>query len=98
VNSPGFIAPITAKGGHNITSFPTAFDPEMFDPWASGEAFREQLLARKIYSALAGAHGVSNDLEVIIQAANLTRSQPEISFVFVGDGKENLNSNKLPGI
>jgi glycosyltransferase involved in cell wall biosynthesis len=89
VNSPGFIAPITAKGGHNITLIPNGVDPEMFDPWASGEAFREQFgLQGKFIVLYAGAHGVSNDLEVILQAANLTRSQPEISFVFVGDGKE----------
>ena len=36
----------------------------------------------------AGAHGMSNDLGVLLEAARLLQDQPEIAVVFVGDGKE----------
>jgi glycosyltransferase involved in cell wall biosynthesis len=36
----------------------------------------------------AGAHGISNDLGVMLDAANILRDEPGICFVLVGDGKE----------
>jgi len=96
VNSPGFIEPITAKGGRNISLIPNGVDPDMFDPLAKGEAFRKQLgLQEKFVVLYAGAHGVSNDLEVVLQAASLIKNQPDISFVLVGDGKEKTKLQQL---
>ncbi|MBI9047213.1 MAG: glycosyltransferase family 4 protein, partial [Anaerolineaceae bacterium] len=39
----------------------------------------------------AGAHGISNDLTILLQAANLLKNNPQIKFVFVGSGKEKKN-------
>ena len=38
----------------------------------------------------AGAHGEANDLGVALEAASHLRDNSEISFVFLGDGKEKL--------
>jgi glycosyltransferase involved in cell wall biosynthesis len=35
-----------------------------------------------------GAHGMSNDLDVVLQAAKDLESYPDIEFVLLGDGKE----------
>jgi glycosyltransferase involved in cell wall biosynthesis len=39
----------------------------------------------------AGAHGMSNDLGTLLQAAGQLRDREEIQFVLVGDGKEKNN-------
>ncbi|MCJ7722813.1 MAG: glycosyltransferase family 4 protein, partial [Anaerolineales bacterium] len=36
----------------------------------------------------AGAHGMSNDLGVVLEAASLLKDQPAIQVVLLGDGKE----------
>jgi glycosyltransferase involved in cell wall biosynthesis len=45
-------------------------------------------LEGKFIALYAGAHGMSNDLDVILQSADLLRSCPEITFLLIGDGKE----------
>lgn len=89
VNSPGFIKHVTARGARQVTLVPNGADPEMFDPALDGAAFRvAHGLEGKFVVLYAGAHGVSNDLEVVVDAANLLRSEPAVQFVFIGDGKE----------
>ena len=89
VNSPGFVPYVTRQGGKNITLVPNGVDPAMFDPTADGKSFRkEHQLGSAFIVLYAGAHGISNDLEVILRAAQLTLSHPDIQYVFVGDGKE----------
>jgi glycosyltransferase involved in cell wall biosynthesis len=36
----------------------------------------------------AGAHGLSNDLGVLLAAAEILRAKPEVKIIFLGDGKE----------
>ncbi len=36
----------------------------------------------------AGAHGLSNDLGVLLEAAEILKSEKKIRFVLIGDGKE----------
>ncbi len=92
VNSPGFIPHITSRGGCNVLLVPNGVDPDMFDPENDGTGFREDHdLIGKFVVLYAGAHGVSNDLEIVLSAARLTRSEPEIVYVLVGDGKEKHN-------
>jgi glycosyltransferase involved in cell wall biosynthesis len=92
VNSPGFFEHITAKGGTAPSLVANGVDPEMFDPADTGSAFRQQHgLEDKFVILYAGAHGISNDLEVMLNAARLTAAQPEIVYVLVGDGKEKSN-------
>src|SRR5690606_36203523 len=61
----------------------------MFNPQADGKAFRNRHnLNGRFVVLYAGAHGMSNDLQVLLQAAGLLRENPLIQFVLIGDGKE----------
>ncbi len=96
VNSPGFIPHVTARGAKDVLLVPNGVDPEMFNSGDDGSAFRNKHALTGRYVVLyAGAHGVSNDLEVVLSAAKLTAFQPEIVYVFVGDGKEKQNLMQL---
>ena len=89
VNSPGFISLVRSKGARQVELVPNGADPRMFDPQASGSMFRQANdLTDKFIALYAGAHGLSNDLEVVLEAANLLHGQPEIAVVLLGDGKE----------
>lgn len=92
VNSPGFIQHIESKGGENLILVPNGADTTMFDPAADGAVFRAQHgLENKFVALYAGAHGMSNDLGIVLQAAQELADQPEIAIAFVGDGKEKAN-------
>lgn len=92
VNSPGFIQHIESKGGESLILVPNGADTAMFDPAADGAAFRAQHgLENKFVALYAGAHGMSNDLGIVLQAAQELADQPEIAIAFVGDGKEKAN-------
>ncbi len=96
VNSPGFIKHIEDRGGRIIQLVPNGVDPEMFDPANDGGQFRQaHHLQKKFIALYAGAHGVSNDLEVVLAAASICSSDPRIMYVLVGDGKEKANLQKL---
>jgi len=92
VNSPGFISHVTERGARWVELIPNGADPDMFDPCQNGDKFRrEHDLIGKFVVLYAGAHGISNDLEVILQAARQLTSLDTIRFVFIGDGKEKNN-------
>lgn len=96
VNSPGFVQHILSKGGSNPILVPNGVDPDMFDPDNSGIELRQMNhLEEKFVVLYSGAHGVSNDLEVMLSAAKITAAHPEITYVLVGDGKEKNNLVKL---
>ena len=89
VNSPGFTEHVKARGAERVMLIPNGSDTHMFDPEADGQVFRQAHGLDGRYVALyAGAHGMSNDLEVLLEAANQLRDQPEIAIVLLGDGKE----------
>ena len=89
VNSPGFIEHVNLRGGKKIDLIPNGADPEMFDPSLSGEDFRHQHnLGTDFVVLYAGAHGLSNDLGVVLEAADLLKTEKGLRFVLVGDGKE----------
>jgi glycosyltransferase involved in cell wall biosynthesis len=91
VNSPGFIPHVTARGARFVELVPNGADPDMFTPEADGREFLAQhQLDRKFVAMYAGAHGLSNDLGVVLQAAAQLTDRPDIQVVFVGDGKEKL--------
>jgi len=95
VNSPGFIEHVTSRGARWVELVPNGAAPEMFDPRSSGQKFREaNHLEDKFIVLYAGAHGMSNDLCVMLQTAEVLRDQPKICFVFVGDGKEKASLQK----
>ncbi len=67
---------------------PNGADPAMFGA-SDGREFRTRYgLEDKFVVMYTGAHGLSNDLGVVLSAAKLLLDHPEIQFVFVGDGKE----------
>lgn len=89
VNSPGFIPHVQARAGRPPTLIPNGADIRMFDPAATGAAFRRAHgLEDKFIALYAGAHGLSNDLGVLLQAAALLADAPEILLLLLGDGKE----------
>jgi glycosyltransferase involved in cell wall biosynthesis len=89
VNSPGFTAHVRQRGARRVELVPNGADVRMFDPYASGMDFRwAHGLENKFVVLYAGAHGMSNDLDVLLQAAQRLAGRPEIALVLVGDGKE----------
>jgi len=61
----------------------------MFDPFATGSNFRKNYgLEGKFVALYAGAHGMSNDLGVILHAAQKLADRTEIAIVLLGDGKD----------
>ena len=92
VNSPGYVKHVSERGGKVVELVPNGSDPTMFHPEKSGEGFRKRNgLEGKFLIAYAGAHGMSNDLGVVLDAANLLKDVDQIHFLFVGDGKEKSN-------
>jgi glycosyltransferase involved in cell wall biosynthesis len=89
VNSPGFQVHVKARGAGNIALIPNGADMAMFDPGADGAAFRrEHGLADKFVALYAGAHGLSNDLGILLQAADRLRDREDLAIVLLGAGKE----------
>ncbi|MEN8172547.1 MAG: glycosyltransferase family 4 protein, partial [Chloroflexota bacterium] len=89
INSPGFHEHVQVRGARNITLVPNGADTSMFDLTNDGADFkREHGLEGKYVALYAGAHGMSNDLDVLLSAADLLRDEPDIAVVLLGDGKE----------
>ena len=89
VNSPGFVEHVTQRGARDVLVVPNGVDYRMFDPFETGSAYRQEHgLTGRYIAMYAGAHGMSNDLGVVLEAARLLRDRPEVAIVFVGDGKE----------
>ncbi len=98
VNSPGFITHVSERGARRVELVPNGADAAMFDPYATGVAFRQEHGLQGKYVALyAGAHGMSNDLDVLLEAALQLQDEPEIMIVFLGDGKEKPALMQLAG-
>ncbi|KAA3643055.1 MAG: glycosyltransferase WbuB [Chloroflexi bacterium] len=89
VNSPGFIEHIQARGAKDIVLIPNGADAAMFDPEDDGAAFRQtHNLKDKFIALYAGAHGLSNDLNIVLDAAQQLQANPNIAIVLLGDGKD----------
>jgi glycosyltransferase involved in cell wall biosynthesis len=92
INSPGFFEHVTAHGARNVRLIPNGVDTSMFNPALDGSIFRkEHQLEDRFVALYAGAHGLSNDLGILLQAAALTPPDKKITYVLVGDGKEKGN-------
>ena len=71
-NSPGFLNHVSARGAKRVDLIPNGADPSMFDPTDSGESFRKaNHLEDKFIALYAGAHGMSNDLNIVLESARL---------------------------
>lgn len=92
VNSPGYLSHVRQKGAKNVQLVPNGVNPSMFSPLSTGELTRRKYnLLNKFIVLYTGAFGLSNDLSIILQAAQILKDQTSISFVLVGDGKEKSN-------
>lgn len=89
VNSPGYLEHVKQHGARNVSLIPNGADPSMFNPFDEGEKFRHANgLHGKYVVMYAGAHGMSNDLGIVLDAAGLLRMDEKIQFVLLGDGKD----------
>jgi glycosyltransferase involved in cell wall biosynthesis len=89
INSPGFLQPVTSVGAKRVNLIPNGADPSMFDPNNNGAAFRQlNNLNNKFVVLYAGAHGMSNDLNIVLEAAGLLTDMKNVQIVLLGDGKE----------
>jgi glycosyltransferase involved in cell wall biosynthesis len=89
VNSPGFLDHMKERGARKVELVPNGADPAMFDPGANGSGFRTQYrLQGKFVALYAGAHGLSNDLDIVLSAAKLLADEQKLQIVLLGDGKE----------
>ena len=89
VNSPGYVEHVTERGGKHVTLIPNGADPAMFETPSNCSEIRQSLQLEDHYIILyAGAHGLSNDLGVVLQAAKKLTSEPMIHFLLVGGGKD----------
>lgn len=104
VNSPGFVEHVRREGGREPVVVPNGVDPAPFLA-ADRRAWRRKLGWESAFVTLyAGAHGVPNDLEVVLRAAAQAAQeqaaqeqaavQPQpaspdpILFAFVGSGRD----------
>ena len=91
VNSPAYVEYLITKGvpAGKITLLPNGVDPSMFDPTSDGDGIRKRLkLEGKFVVVYAGAIGLANDLDLLLQAAEELKTDANICFLIVGDGKE----------
>jgi glycosyltransferase involved in cell wall biosynthesis len=92
VNSPGYAAHVAQISGKPVELVPNGSDPDMFDPADKGSAFRlVNHLEDKFVLLYSGAHGMSNDLGVVLQAAKELEGETvtsKVTVAFLGDGKE----------
>lgn len=89
VNSPGFVDHVSRRGAKQVKIVPNGSDTSMFNPAISGEGFRRKHgLEGKFVVFYAGAHGISNDLGILLEAAKKLNDFPGVVFIFLGDGKE----------
>jgi glycosyltransferase involved in cell wall biosynthesis len=89
VNSPGFIQHVKSRGAHDVELVPNGTDTTMFNPDVDGTVFRQlHDLNAKFVALYAGAHGLSNDLGIVLEAAKKLLPRKDIIFVLLGDGKD----------
>jgi len=88
VNSPGYIQHVHEKGATRVTLVPNGADISLF-PTEGAQEIRKNLGWPDEFIVLyAGAHGMSNDLDTLLRAAQILKSQPDLRFILIGDGKE----------
>jgi glycosyltransferase involved in cell wall biosynthesis len=89
INSPGFNEHVKSRGARQVTLIPNSVDVDMFASASNPALFRERYDLKDAFVVVyAGAHGLSNDLRVLLDAAKILKSEKKIRFVMIGDGKE----------
>ena len=90
VNSPGFEDHVRGRGATRVFVVPNGADPELISADASPAGLRQHLgLGEDTFVVIyAGAHGMSNDLEMVLETARRVRARERVAFVLIGAGKE----------
>ncbi len=91
VNSPGFIKSVSKISGKIVSLIPNGSDISFFYKPNISKTRNELGWEKKFIILYAGAHGMSNDLGVVLQCAKLLSDNTDIHFVLLGDGKEKQN-------
>ena len=89
VNSPGYIQHVQKRGAKHVELVPNGTDTSMFNPHIDGTTFRQENgLGTRFVALYAGAHGLSNDLGTVLEAARILIPRRDIRLVLLGDGKD----------
>ena len=81
-----------SQGAQQVEVVPNGVDLAMFERKTKDQTLRHELgLPGGFLVIYAGAHGMSNDLETALKAAELLQHEEASHFVFLGDGKEKAN-------
>jgi glycosyltransferase involved in cell wall biosynthesis len=89
VNSPGYVSHVSERGARDVRIVPNGVDLSLFPENQDSVVFRKANNIEAGFIVMyAGAHGLSNDLSVVLHAAARLERETDIHFVFVGDGKE----------
>ncbi|HEY2825269.1 MAG TPA: glycosyltransferase family 4 protein [Gemmatimonadales bacterium] len=89
INSPGFFPHLERNGvpRERITLVPNGVDTALFRPDADITGLRaERGLTGKFVTVYAGSLGVANDIDTILNTAELLRGDPAFVFLLIGDG------------
>jgi glycosyltransferase involved in cell wall biosynthesis len=90
VNSPGFVEHVHLRGAESVFIVPNGADTDMITTGAQRAGLRDQLgIDQGVFMVIyAGAHGMSNDLGVLLQAADQLSDDDRFAFVLIGAGKD----------
>ncbi len=91
VNSPAYRTYLIERGvaSGKITFIANGVDPQMFESLLSGDNLRQQWnLDGKFVVTYAGALGMANDLDTVLEAARQLADDPQIHVLIVGDGMQ----------
>jgi glycosyltransferase involved in cell wall biosynthesis len=90
VNSPGFVKHVRERGADRVFTVPNGVDPEMISAEATKAGLRGKLgLDKGVFVVIyAGAHGMSNDLGTVLEAAAQLKGEEDVALVLLGDGKD----------
>ncbi len=97
VNSPAYREYLIGKGikAEKISFIANGVDPEMFDPHERAEDFRQEFgLQDKFVITYAGAIGMANDIDMLVEAAAAIKDREDIQILVVGDGMERVRLEK----
>ncbi len=89
INSPGFEEHVKSRGARRVALIPNSVDVEMFAAHPDRNISRGKYgLKNEFVVMYAGAHGLSNDLGILLDAAQILKKDENVRFLLVGDGKE----------
>ncbi len=91
VNSPAYRDYLIGKGvpAAKVSFVANGVDTSMFAQTIDTAELRDEFgLEGKFVVTYAGAIGMANDLDVVLDAADDLRDEPDVHFLLVGDGKE----------